>query len=101
MIDEYINEEIKFRLIVYYFEDNQEKYTIGKANHTGMCKVTNAKGGQSKHNFGLAVDFAFVINGELCWDEDLYQNLGRWAEKCDLNWGGDWRSFLDLPHVEL
>lgn len=29
---------------VYYFEDNQEKYTIGKANHTGMCKVTNAKG---------------------------------------------------------
>ena len=29
---------------VYYFEDNQEKYNIGKANHTGMCKVTNAKG---------------------------------------------------------
>ena len=29
---------------VYYFKDNQEKYTIGKANHTGMCKVTNAKG---------------------------------------------------------
>ncbi len=29
---------------VYYFEDNQEKFTIGKANHTGMCKVTNAKG---------------------------------------------------------
>ena len=29
---------------VYYFEYNQEKYTIGKANHTGMCKVTNAKG---------------------------------------------------------
>lgn len=29
---------------VYYFKDNQEKYTIGKANHTGMCKVTNSKG---------------------------------------------------------
>ena len=29
---------------VYYFKDNEEKYTIGKANHTGMCKVTNAKG---------------------------------------------------------
>jgi hypothetical protein len=29
---------------VYYFKDNQEKYTIGTANHTGMCKVKNAKG---------------------------------------------------------
>ncbi len=29
---------------VYYFKDNEEKYTIEKANHTGMCKVTNVKG---------------------------------------------------------
>ena len=29
---------------VYYFKDNEEKHTIGKANHSGMCKVTNAKG---------------------------------------------------------
>lgn len=29
---------------VYYFKDNQEKYTIGKPNHSGMCKVTDAKG---------------------------------------------------------
>ncbi|MCU0323799.1 MAG: DUF3659 domain-containing protein [Spirosomaceae bacterium] len=29
---------------VYYFKDNEEKYTIGKSNHSGMCKVTNAKG---------------------------------------------------------
>ena len=29
---------------VYYFEDNQDKYTVGKANHSGMCKVINAKG---------------------------------------------------------
>ncbi len=29
---------------VYYFKDNEDKYTVGKANHSGMCKVTNAKG---------------------------------------------------------
>lgn len=29
---------------VYYFKDNQEKYTIGNANHSGMCEVKNAKG---------------------------------------------------------
>ena len=30
--------------LVYYFKDNEQKYSIGKANHSGMCKVTNAKG---------------------------------------------------------
>ena len=29
---------------VYYFKDNQDKYTVGKANHTGMCEVKNAQG---------------------------------------------------------
>ncbi len=29
---------------VYYFKDNQDKYTVGKANHSGMCEVKNAKG---------------------------------------------------------
>ena len=29
---------------MYYFKDNQEKYTVGKANHSGMCEVKNAKG---------------------------------------------------------
>jgi hypothetical protein len=29
---------------IYYFNDKEEKYTIGKADHTGMCKVTNDKG---------------------------------------------------------
>ncbi len=63
-------------------------------------KVTNAKGGQSNHNYGLAVDFAFVVGGEISWDEKLYKNLGRWAKQVDLAWGGNWKS-VDLPHVEL
>jgi hypothetical protein len=29
---------------VYYFKDNQEKYSIEKPDHDGMCKVKNAKG---------------------------------------------------------
>jgi len=29
---------------VYYFRDNQEKYSVGKANHSGICEVKNAKG---------------------------------------------------------
>ena len=63
-------------------------------------KVTNARGGQSMHNFGVAVDFAFKVNGKISWDEKLYKNIGRWADAVGLEWGGNWR-FVDLPHVQL
>lgn len=63
-------------------------------------KVTNARGGQSMHNYGLAVDFAFVVSGKISWDEKLYKNIGRWAAAVGLEWGGNWK-FTDLPHVQL
>mgnify|MGYP000670995844 CR=1 FL=1 len=63
-------------------------------------KVTNARGGFSFHNYGIAVDFAFVVNGNLSWDEKLYKNIGRWASRVGLEWGGNWH-FVDLPHCQL
>lgn len=64
-------------------------------------KVTNARGGQSMHNFGLAVDFMFKVNGVVSWDEKLYKNIGRWANQVGLEWGGSWAHFTDLPHCQL
>ena len=63
-------------------------------------KVTNARGGFSFHNYGIAVDFVFVVGGKISWDEKLYKNLGRWTSRVGLEWGGNWR-FVDLPHVQL
>lgn len=63
-------------------------------------KVTNARGGFSFHNYGIAVDFAFIVGGEFSWDEKLYKNLGRWASRVGLEWGGNWH-FCDLPHCQL
>lgn len=63
-------------------------------------KVTNARGGQSYHNYGLAFDLVFVVNGKISWDEKLYRNIGRWAKEVGLDWGGNWR-FRDLPHCQL
>lgn len=64
--------------------------------------VTKARGGQSKHNFGKAVDFAFIERGEVTWDVDrYYSRLGSWADVVGLKWGGNWRKFKDYPHVEL
>ncbi len=63
-------------------------------------KVTNARGGFSYHNYGIACDFAFIVGGELSWDDRLYKNIGRWAGRVGLEWGGSWK-FSDKPHVQL
>lgn len=82
-------------------EEQNRLYQIGRRGIAGERKVTNARGGQSNHNHREAVDFAFVVAGEISWDERLYQNIGRWAKQAGLKWGGDWKSFKDFPHVEL
>lgn len=64
-------------------------------------RVTRAAGGQSNHNYGVAADLAFVVNGKVSWDDKLYSNIGRWAKAVGLDWGGNWKKFKDLPHVEL
>lgn len=80
-------------------------------------KVTNAKGGQSIHNYGLAFDIVMLYdndgNGtfeEASWsmvkdfDKD---SIADWKEVTDLfksrgwEWGGDWKSFKDNPHFQL
>ena len=63
-------------------------------------RVTKARGGQSYHNYGVAVDLAFVVGGKISWDERLYRNIGRWASRVGLEWGGHWK-FVDYPHVQL
>jgi peptidoglycan L-alanyl-D-glutamate endopeptidase CwlK len=64
-------------------------------------RVTNARAGQSMHNYGLACDLAFVVDGKVSWDDKLYPAIGRWASAAGLEWGGTWRTFKDLPHVQL
>ncbi|MEK5277784.1 MULTISPECIES: M15 family metallopeptidase [Paenibacillus] len=74
--------------------------------------VTNAKGGYSYHNFGLAVDFALLLpNGSsVSWDmnQDYNgNNIKDWievveeAKKLGFEWGGDWTTFKDYPHFQM
>jgi len=62
--------------------------------------VTNARGGYSWHNFGLAADYAFVINGKVTWNGP-WDMFGRIAKECGLEWGGSWKTLKDRPHVQL
>lgn len=71
-------------------------------------KVTNAKAGQSYHNYGLAFDFCLKIDGkDISWDtvkdfdgdkkSDWYEVIAVFEE---LGFKSG-KSFNDLPHFEM
>lgn len=66
--------------------------------------VTNAKGGTSNHNYGVAVDF-FLYDGSIAkakWGVDAdFRKVVSEMKKQGFDWGGDWTSFYDAPHFEL
>jgi len=62
--------------------------------------VTNAKGGQSWHNRGVAIDIAF-IKSDTSIDFEVPEHLAKLGEEAGLEWGGRWSSFQDKPHFQL
>jgi peptidoglycan L-alanyl-D-glutamate endopeptidase CwlK len=63
--------------------------------------VTNARGGQSNHNFGIAWDIGIFDNGKYLGDSPLYKKAAEAGLAGGLEWGGNWASFKDLPHYQL
>ena len=96
----------------YTYRSNAEQDQLFKKKP----KVTNARGGQSWHNYGLAVDIVFLIdkdgngtyetaswNTKIDHDGDGYSD---WLEVVKIfksygwEWGGSWNTFPDFPHFQ-
>lgn len=103
----------RFSHVLRTFKEQNDLYAIGRT--TSGRKVTNAKGGDSYHNYGLAVDIVELLdkdkNGTFetaSWDVKLdydNDNVEDWMEVVAIfkrygwEWGGDWR-FTDKPHFQ-
>ena len=65
--------------------------------------VTKARGGESYHNFGLAVDIV-VLDALRKADWDVshpgWAAAGRTGQSVGLEWGGMWKGFKDIPHFQ-
>lgn len=68
-------------------------------------KVTTVRGGYSYHNWRLAVDIVPLDEkGNLSWpsvSNPIWQQLGAIGKSLGLEWGGSWKSFVDMPHYQL
>jgi peptidoglycan L-alanyl-D-glutamate endopeptidase CwlK len=64
-------------------------------------KVTNARGGFSNHNFGMAFDIGLFENGRYVTTPPAYKKAHAHVDMTGMEWGGDWTSFQDTPHYEM
>jgi peptidoglycan L-alanyl-D-glutamate endopeptidase CwlK len=68
--------------------------------------VTNAKPGDSLHNYRVAFDVVPVRDGVAVWgtsgaDGALWRRVGEIGEQVGLEWGGRWKGFVDRPHFQF
>lgn len=93
----------------YTLRTNSEQdalYAIGRTKQGRI--ITNAKGGQSMHNYGLAFDVVILLdkdnNGTFetaSYDIDKYwMEVTNYFKSKGWEWGGDWKSFKDAPHFQ-
>jgi len=95
------------------FAEQDKLYSIGRSKAGRI--VTNAKGGRSYHNYGLAIDIVLMHDRNNDW---VYETIS-YDQKADIDkdgkadwievvtifkqygweWGGDW-AFKDAPHFQ-
>ena len=85
-------------------ESQQALYDQGRSiasKARGEKIVTNAKAGQSFHNWRVAFDFVPIVNGKACWNDiSAFKRCGAIAESVGLEWAGRWKTFNELAHCQ-
>ena len=79
------------------WEEQNKLFAQGRT--AGGKRVTNARGGQSWHNYGLAIDVVQMVAGVPQWRAD-WVKIGEIGEKHGFEWGGRWK-FVDKPHFQM
>lgn len=83
------------------YEQQNKLFRQGRYGNPGPI-VTNARGGESNHNFGMAWDIGlFSEEGRYLTDAKSYTEAAAIATGDALEWGGAWKKFIDRPHYQL
>ena len=98
---------VEITLALRTYEEQDALYAKGRNEKgeivDGSKVVTNAKGGQSYHNFGLAFDLTvYDKNGKKNWNKESedWKKVIEEGKKQGFDAGAEWEDFPDLPHFE-
>lgn len=106
------NRGVNIRITSGYrsFSEQNLLYSQGRIK-TSIAKgekiVTNARGGESMHNYGLAGDFVLIDSGYDMKADVNKNGVSDWLEVAaqakllGFEWGGDWITFKDNPHIQM
>ena len=81
------------------YEEQDALYEQGRSKPGP--RVTNAKGGYSNHNFGIAFDIGVFDGSSYVPESPNYKAVGALGVELGLEWGGNWTTIKDEPHFQL
>jgi len=83
------------------FRDWEQQTRLYAQGRTAPGKrVTNAKAGESYHNYGLALDVVEIKDGQPIWNNPKWNEIGALGERLGFEWGGRWKR-PDRPHFAM
>lgn len=93
-------------LVTSTYRDHESQAALYAQGRTAPGKrVTNAKPGQSFHNWRVAFDVVPLRAGKPVWnttgsDGQLWARVGAIGESCGLEWAARWMSFPEFAHFQ-
>lgn len=90
-------------LVTSTYRDEESQNALYAQGRTAPGRiVTNAKAGQSFHNYRCAVDVVPLVNGKPVWDTSyqVWQTIGNLGKEAGLEWAGEWHTFKEMAHFQ-
>ena len=90
-------------LVTSTYRDNESQDALYAQGRTTEGRiVTNAKGGESFHNYRCAIDVCPLVNGKPDWDgsHPVWTTIGELGEQSGLEWAGKWIHFKEMAHFQ-
>ena len=82
-------------------KEQNELYKKGRSRLDGYKN-------KSYHQTGKAFDIYAYVDGDASWEKEHLTAIARHIQKVakeqfntKLTWGGDWKSFVDMPHFQI
>ena len=98
-VDKKLGKKLRITDGLRTFSEQDKLYAQGRTSSGKI--VTNARGGQSYHNYGLAFDCYLTEGGKVTFKKAVNSEIAKIGKDLGLEWGGDWKSLKDMPHFQL